>query len=135
MEFKNHSTTEPYRCFLYRQVDGKTDAKIFEGEEATQAGLDAGWVKSPSSFIDEAEGAKEMTETQVEQAKDATDMFARDADVLANADKIDDIELLRKAYAQLNGKPIKKTVTTLKGVRIACNRLLGELNGDSSEFH
>ena len=133
MEFKNYSKTEPYRCFLYRQIDGNTEAKIFHGEDATQAALDEGWVKSPAEFIDSA--ASDLPTEDKEKLKDASDMFARDADILANADKIEDMELLRKSYAQLSGKPMKKTITTLKGVRIACNKLLGELNGDSSDLH
>lgn len=134
-KFKNHNPNKPYRCFLYKQIDGKTVSKIVTGEEAAQAGLDDGWVKSPSAFVDQAEGVEALNDDQVEKVKDAADMMARDADILANADTIDDIETLRTAYAQLAGKPMHHKVKSLEGTRNACHKLLGKLNDNSTATH
>ena len=132
MEFKNITmTNEVYRCFLYKKIDGEVKSKIYVGEEDTQKGLDDGWVKSPAYFVDEV--AEDFTHDDKEKMKDAADMFARDADILANVDKIESIETLRTAYAQMAGKPMRKTITTLKGARNACKNLLGDLDGNSTD--
>lgn len=132
MEFKNITMTdEIYKSFLYKKIDGEVKSKIFIGEENTQKGLDDGWVMSPAYFVDEV--AEELSHEDKEKLKDVADMFARDADILANADKIESLEILRTAYAQMAGKPMRKTITTLKGARNACKTLLGDLNGNSTD--
>lgn len=136
MEFKNITMTdEQYKCFLYKKIDGKVESKLFKGEEDTQKGLDDDWVKSPAYFVDEAAGAEELPDDDKEKLKDAADMFARDADILANADKVESVEVLKNAYAQMAGKPMRKTITTLKGARNACKTLLGDLDGNSADVH
>lgn len=134
MEFKNITMTdEPYKAFLYKKIDGEVKSKIFRGEEATQAGLDDGWKKSPAAFVDEAPGIEDVPDEDKEKLKDIADMLARDADILANADKVESISVLKEAYAQLAGKPMNKMVTTLPGARNACKKLLGNLDGNSTD--
>ena len=136
MEFKNITMTdEVYKCFLYKKIDGKVEAKCFKGEDATQAGLDDGWKKSPAYFVEEALGAEDLPDDDKEKLKDAADMLARDADLLANADKVESIQALRDAYAQISGKPMNKMITTIKGARNACKKLLGDLDGNSTDVH
>jgi len=133
--FKNFSETETYRTFLYKKVDGQIQSKIFVGEEDAQKGLDDGWKMSPAAFVDEHAKDSELSDYHVEKVKDAADMFARDADILANADKIDDIGMLKKSYEQFTGKPMSKRISTLKGARNAIKNLLGDLDGNSPDVH
>lgn len=125
-----------YKAFLYKKVDGQVISQIFEGKEAVEDAVDNhGWKDSPAHFVDEAEVLKDLSESQKDGLKLAAETMSQDMNILVNADKIDDIEKLKTAYVSVAGKPMHKRVKTIEGARNACKKLLGDVNGNSSDVH
>lgn len=121
----------PYRCFLYKQVDGETVTNICSADDsdglasAVDAALDDGWHTTFADFIDDI---PDITEEKAEAMKDVCSIAAGDANILANADRIDDIDKIRDAYERITGGPIDKRCRSIKGVRNAVKKALGEMN-------
>lgn len=122
-----------YRCFLYKQVDGKTVTHICSGKDAEELAMvvdDAiaeGWHTTFADFVDDVEG---ITEDQKAAIKDVCSIAAGDANILANAYQIDDIDKLKEAYERMTGKPMDKRVKAINGVRNVIRKALGEMNGN-----
>jgi hypothetical protein len=120
-----------YRCFLYKQVEGKTVTNIYSGanakelETAVDKALTEGWHTTFADFIDDV---PDINDDKKAQLKDACSIAAGDANILANAHRIEDIDKLRDAYERINGKPLHKQITSLKGVRKAIKKALGDSN-------
>ena len=123
---------EAYRCFLYKQEDGKTVSHIFTGQTAVDKALTEGWHTTFADFIDDK---KELDDNAKAVAKDICSMAAGDANILANADQIEDIEMLKQSYERMSGKKMHHKVNTLEGARKAVKKALGETNGNSSDVH
>ncbi len=121
----------PYRCFLYKQVNGETITNICSGadadslEKAVDDAINDGWHTTFADFIDDI---PDITEDRAEAMKDACSIAAGDANILANADRIDDVDKIRDAYERVNGKALNKQITSLKGVRKAVKKALGGSN-------
>lgn len=118
---------EEYRCFLYRQVDGKTQSHIFVGQTAVDEAIKDGWHTTFADFVDDA---KDVSAERKEAMKDVCSIAAGDANILANADKINDIDKLRDAYERMTGNSINERVKTINGVRNVIRKALGDMNGD-----
>lgn len=122
-------TESNYRCFLYKQVDGKTVSNIFSADnetsltEVVDRALADGWHTTFADFVDEIEN---ITEDQKHAMKDVCSVAAGDYNILANADQIKDIDKLREAYERVMDKPIDKRVKTINGVRNVIRKALGE---------
>ena len=120
-----------YRCFLYAQVNGETVTKVCSGVDAdslakeVDAALADGWHTTFADFIDDVPN---ITEEQKHAMKDVCAIAASDANKLVNADKCKDIDVLKEAYERMTGSPMDKRIKTLKAVRKACNKALGEHN-------
>ena len=114
---------EEYRCFLYKQVDGKTVSHIFVGESAVEEALKDGWHTTFADFIDDVPN---ITEDQKHAMKDVCSIAAGDANILANAEQIKDIDKLKEAYERVAGKPMDKRVKSIAGVRNVIKKALGE---------
>jgi hypothetical protein len=120
-----------YRCFLYRQVDGETITHICSGKDAKElefevdAALDEGWHTTFADFID---GVHDITEEKAEELKDVCSIAAADANILANAERITDMDQLKEAYARMTGSEMDKRVKSIKGVRNVIKKALGESN-------
>jgi len=115
---------EEYRCWLYRQVNGKTEGIIFTGQSAVDKALTEGWHTTFADFLDDN---KELSENKKAVAKDIISMFDCDANLLANVDKIEDLGQIQEAYKNINnGKGMHHKVKTLEGARKAVHKLLGD---------
>lgn len=121
-----------YRCFLYKQIDGKTVTHIcsgVDGDELTRVVDDAiaeGWHTTFADFID---GVVDITEEKAEQLKDICSIAAADANILANAERIKDIDRLKESYARITGREMDSRCKSIKGVRNAIKKALeGESN-------
>jgi len=120
---------EAYRCFLYKQVDGKTQSHIFVGETAVNEALADGWHTTFADFVDQADT---LTEGEKAVAKDVCSIAVGDFNILANADDIEDLDKLIDAYERASEKKLHHKAKTLKGVRKAIHKLLGDLDGNSA---
>lgn len=118
---------EEYRCFLYKQVNGKTQSHIFVGQTAVDEALKDGWHTTFADFVDDVEG---VSPEHKEAMKDVCSIAAGDANILANAYQIDDIDKLKEAYERMTGKPMDKRVKAINGVRNVIRKALGEMNGN-----
>lgn len=123
---------ESYRCCLYKQESGKTVSYIFTGQTAVDKALKEGWHTTFADFIDDIEGLDENFKAA---AKDNCSVAAGDANILVNADQIEDIEMLRQSYERMTGKKMHHKINTLKGARKVVKKALGETNGNSSDVH
>lgn len=122
---------EDYKCWLYRQVDGKTDSRIFTGETAVKEAVETGeWFTTFADFLDTAEGVEGL---DVEALKDVCAIAAGDRNIIANADQIKDLDKIKEAYERATGKTMR--ATTLKGARKTCKLAIGEQDGNSSNVH
>jgi hypothetical protein len=122
-EFKK----EEYKAFLYKRVDGKTVSHVFTGETACDEAMKDGWVDTPAKV-----GGLDVPLIIKDEVEKASSEFAEDANVLANYDKIDDIDLLKDAYQNIVGKPMDKRIKNLAGAKKACKKILGKLDGNSN---
>lgn len=122
---------DDYRCFLYKQENGKTIGHIFTGEDAVKEALKTGiWHTTFADFVDQYD---ELTECQKEVAKEICSYAAGDNNVLANCDQIEDLEMLIQAYERMSQKKLHhKAKQSFEGVRKAIKKYLGEINGDST---
>jgi hypothetical protein len=122
-----------YKCFLYRKVDGKVESCLFYNEEEAGKALESGeWSDTPAVFVNTVE---EIPLEHRQAIKEAAMDMATDANVLANCDKMENIETLKHAYERLTGKPMHKRIKTIEGARKACHKLLGEIDGNSAGIH
>ena len=118
-----------YRAFLYKLFDGdkQPTAKVFTGEAACDVAMMNGWVDSPVKCA-----AVKIPEEIKEQVTRSSDLLAADANVLANADSVDSIELLMEAYEHIaNKKMHHSSAKSIEGARKACKKLLGDIDGNS----
>lgn len=116
---------EEYRCFLYKQVNGQTESHIFTGQTAVDEALKEGWHTTFADFVDDVEN---LDDSQKAAIKDVCSIAAGDANILANADQIKDIDKLKEAFERVQGKPIDKRIKSIAGVRNAIKKALGESN-------
>lgn len=112
---------EEYRCFLYKQKDGKTVSHIFKGQTEVDEALENGWHTTFADFVDD----KDLSDNDKTIAKEICSIAAGDANILANCDKIEDIEMLKQAYERMSGKKMHHKINSLKGARKAVKKLLG----------
>ena len=124
-------TKADYRCFLYKRIDGKTVTNICSGangdelEKAVDSAIADGWHTTFADFIDDM---PDIDEDKKDQLKDVCSIAAGDANILANYARIEDIDKLREAYERINGKALHAQITSLKGVRKAIKKALGDSN-------
>ena len=117
---------DKYTAVLYKRIDGKVQAKGFTGQEAASAAMEDGWKGSPSQCPGIAIPAAFKKEVD-----EASDLFASDLNVLANADSVEDLDLLITAYKGHAGKKMHhSSAQNLKNARKACKKLLGDINGN-----
>lgn len=119
---------ETYKAYFYKILDNdiKPTARVFIGEDECDKAIKDGWTDSPAK----CEGLV-IPEEMVKQVEEASDLFAADVNVLANADIVEDKKLLEEAYQNIAGRKMHyKHANTLKGARVACKKLLGEVNGN-----
>ena len=118
-----------YRCFLYKQEDGKTVSRLFSATDnqgldvVVDAAISEGWHTTPADFVDDT---PDLDENLKLVAKDKCAIFAGDANILANADQVKDINKLKEAYARLTGSEMDKRYRSIKGVRNVIRKTLGE---------
>jgi len=123
---------ESYRCFLYRQVNGKTENHIFTGETAVDKAIKEGWHTTFADFVDDKD---ELDANQKEIAKEICSTAAGDANILANADQIEDLQMLKDAYERMSSKKMHHKVNSLAGARKAIRKILGGTDGNSADVH
>ena len=120
-----------YRCVLYKKEDSKTISEIFSAtndkglDVVVDAAISEGWHTTPADFVDDT---PDIDENMKLVAKDKCAIFAGDANILANANQVQDINKLKEAYARLIGSEMDGRIKTLKAVRKACNKALGGHN-------
>ena len=120
-----------YRCFLYKKENGKTVSKLFSATDnqdldvIVDVAIAEGWHTTPADFADDMPDIDENTKIV---AKDKCAIFAGDANILANADQVKDIDKLKQAYARLTGSEMDPRYKSIKGVRNAIKKALGEAN-------
>lgn len=116
-----------YTAVLYKRIDGKVQAKGFTGQDAASKAMEDGWKGSPS----QCPGVPIPVELK-EEVEKASDLFASDMNVLANADSVESLDLLLEAYKGQAGKPMHhKSAQNIKNARKACKKLIGDINGNS----
>lgn len=120
-----------YRCWLYKQENGKTIGHIFTGQDAVDEALETGvWHTTFADFVDQHD---ELTEGQKMMAKEVCAYAAGDNNVLANCDQIEDLDMLIQAYERMSQKKLHhKAKQSFKSVRKAIKKYLGEIDGDST---
>lgn len=119
-----------YRCFLYKQVEGKTVNHIFSGTDAedlatvVDKALAEGWHTTFADFVDDLE----IDDEQKHRAKDICSIAAGDANILVNADQVKDINKLKEAYERVTGNKMDKRVKSIAAVRNVIKKALGDAN-------